>query len=117
MEVLVSAVVAVVVAIITSVAALYLQTERLKQELKTEFMAEQAIADLLNHPDWKLRSWKILSSRIGGFDEEELRQMLVRAGALRFWSHENGQDLEWWGLRTRNEDRLNLRENPPAGTD
>jgi hypothetical protein len=40
----------------------------------------------------------------GGFSDDDLRQLLVRAGALRF-EGSNGDEL--WGLRERNQDRLN----------
>jgi hypothetical protein len=42
---------------------------------------------------------------LGGFKEDELRQILVRCGAIRFMSKSG---LELWGLLERNEDRLGL---------
>ena len=80
--------------------ALELQEERLRVELRTEYMAEAAIAQML----WKaepLRSFARIKDRIGGFDYDELRRLLVRAGALRFTSNDGKTEL--WGLRDRNE--------------
>jgi hypothetical protein len=98
-EALVSGLVALVVAGLTSWASIHLQKERLRQELKTEFMAEQAMLELLQHPSWTLRSFEAISRRFGGFDGDELRRLLVRSGALRF---EKQDGTEMWGLRTRN---------------
>ncbi len=66
-------------------------------------MAEQALVDLLEHPNWTLRSFSAIQRRVGGFQEDALRQLLVRAGALRF-EDKDGQEL--WGLRRRNSKRL-----------
>ena len=101
---LVSAAVALVVAILTSLTTVRLQKERLRLELRTQFMAEEAIVHLLEHPRWTLRTFAQIQSRIGGFDDDALRQLLVRAGAVRFRGNA-GEEL--WGLRKRNLDRLN----------
>ena len=108
----ISAAVAIVVATITSAATIYLQKDRLAAELRnrlqsdlrTEFMAEQAIQHLLEHRKWELRSYDQIKARIGGFEDDELRRLLVRAGALRFKGKDGG---ELWGLRSRNSERLN----------
>ncbi|WP_221357633.1 hypothetical protein [Streptomyces beigongshangae] len=80
-------------------AALKLQEERLRTELRTEFMAEEAIRELLLSAQPK-RSFEVIERRVGGFDGDELRQLLVRAGAVRFYGR---NDKELWGLRERNE--------------
>jgi hypothetical protein len=54
---LVSAAVALVVAVLTSLTTVKLQKERLRLELRTQFMAEEAIVHLLEHPQWTLRSF------------------------------------------------------------
>jgi hypothetical protein len=93
----------IVVAFITAIAASRLQTNRLRMELRTEFMAEEAIRQLLLHEQWRQRSFDTIQSRIGGFEADALRQLLVRAGAVRFKSRE-GEEL--WGLRERNKAHL-----------
>jgi hypothetical protein len=103
MDAVVSAVVALVVAAVTTGATFRLQENRLRLELRTQFMAEEAIRLLLQHERWQQRSFDVMKRHIGGFDDESLRQLLVRAGALRF---EGKQGEELWGLRDRNLDRL-----------
>ena len=98
-----SGVIALVVATLTSAAGFLLQRERLRQELRTEFMAEQALVALLTHPDWTLRSFAAIRRKVGGFEENDLRQLLIRAGALRF---ERRDGEEMWGLRRLNEHLL-----------
>ncbi len=78
-----------------------LQEQRLKAELRTEYMAEEAINQLLRKAEPK-RTFKAIAARVGGFTDEELRRLLVRAGALRFQKTSNGTEL--WGLRERNEE-------------
>jgi hypothetical protein len=47
-------------------------------------MAEVAIRSLLWPKEWELRSFGAIKRRMGGFDDDELRRLLVRAGALSF---------------------------------
>jgi len=47
-------------------------------------MAEVAIRSLLRPKEWELRSFGAIKRRMGGFDDDELRRLLVRAGALSF---------------------------------
>ena len=91
--------VSVITAFITAITAFALQERKLKWELRTEFMAEQAAQSLLQHEKWKKRSFHEIKKRLGGFDEDELRKILVRAGAVRF---EGDDNLELWGLVSRN---------------
>jgi len=63
-------------------------------------MAEQAVNQLLQAEEWKKRSFEAIKRRIGGFEDNELRQLLVRAGAIRF---EGEGDRELWGLVERND--------------
>jgi len=102
-QALISAGVALVVAVVTAVATSRLQADRLRMELRTEFMAEEAIRQLLLHPHWRQRSFSLIKQRVGGFGDDELRQLLVRAGALRF---KGSAGEEFWGLRERNSDQL-----------
>lgn len=99
---LVSAVIAIVVAFISAWVAVSLQKDRLRTELKLEFAAEAAIRELLSDKRWKLRSFDAIQKRLQGFDEDELRKLLIRSGALSFES----EDGELWGLREHNLERL-----------
>jgi hypothetical protein len=81
-------------------AALRAQEARLRMEMRTVFMAEEAIRGLLKHSDWTLRSFDEIQKRVRGFEPQELRQLLVRAGAVAF-TGQRGEEL--WGLRERND--------------
>lgn len=84
---------------------LRLQEDRFRTELRTEFMAEEAMKKLLKHPRWdKQRTFDRIKERVGGFDDEELRRLLIRAGAVKFKRKSDGAEM--WGLRERNEDEL-----------
>jgi hypothetical protein len=95
--------VSLVTAFGTSYSTFLLQERKLRTELRTEFMAEEAIRSLLLHKEWELRSFDAIRGRVGGFGDDELRQLLVRAGALSF-EGEEGKEL--WGLKARNLHRL-----------
>ncbi|SED56087.1 hypothetical protein SAMN05216532_4941 [Streptomyces sp. 2231.1] len=86
------------VARITADNALQVQS----QELRSEFMAVAAMQQMLQHPKYSQRSFDKIKERVGGFSDEELRRLLVGAGAVRI-RDEAGRDRELWGLRERNE--------------
>ena len=68
-------------------------------------MAEEAMKKLLKHPRCdNQRTFDRIKERVGGFDDEELRRLLIRAGAVKFKSKSDGAEM--WGLRERNEDEL-----------
>ena len=79
------------------------QERKLKTELRTEFMAEEAAKALLETEQWQKRSFEEIQKRLGGFGDDELRKILVRAGAVRF---EGKGEKELWGLISRNKDAL-----------
>ncbi|MEW5873508.1 MAG: hypothetical protein AB1894_29895 [Chloroflexota bacterium] len=92
-----------IVALITAIATYALQERKLRTELRTEFMAEQAAKKLLESPNWSKRSFEEIKKRLAGFEDDELRKILVRSGAVRFVDKE-GREL--WGLINRNEEEL-----------
>lgn len=94
---------AVIVAALTGYITFRVQEERLKKELKTEFMAEKVAKDLLSNNKWDQRSFEAIKNRLGGFEDDELRKILVRAGAVRF-KGKDGEEL--WGLISKNETAL-----------
>jgi hypothetical protein len=105
--------VSVVVASLTAVATFRTQERRLREELRTQFMAEEALRELLSHPDWRLRSFEMVSKRVRGFSDNELRQLLIRSGALCFERKADGAEM--WGLRSRNEDELTKQTSDGSG--
>jgi len=105
--VLTSIVTPIVIAALTSFAGYFIQERKLRRDfdldrerLRTEFMAEQAAKSLLENERWTKRSFDEIRKRLGGFEDNELRKVLVRAGAVRFESSEGN---EFWGLVSRNE--------------
>ena len=58
---------------------------------------------LLQSPKCRLSTFKMLNYHILGFEEDELRQVLIRAGAVR---SADAQGVETWGLLERVEDLL-----------
>ena len=75
--------------------------ERDVQRVRTEFMAERAARELLIDPRWRLRTFAQIKRRLGGFEDDELRKILVRAGALRYYRSAGQGEEELWGLRDR----------------
>jgi hypothetical protein len=68
---------------------------------RTTYAAERVAHKLLMNPRWQWRSFETIQHFLGGFEENELRKILVRAGAIRA----TGKDgVELWGLIDRNED-------------
>jgi hypothetical protein len=89
-------------------AKLSQESERLRREFQLEFAAETAARALLDDPRWKLRTFDTIKRHLGGFEDDELRKLLVRAGAIRFRGPE-GEEL--WGLLDRNKDALGRAES------
>ncbi|MEU9782135.1 hypothetical protein AB0H92_14380 [Streptomyces phaeochromogenes] len=110
---LVAAGVALVVGLATGAVSIFVAriqakhaVELKREELRTEYMAEAAIHRLLKNPRWSSRTFGTIQRWIGdGFDEKELRRLLVRAGAVCI-PDRTGRDRELWGLVDRNEDVL-----------
>lgn len=103
----ISASVSILVCLLSGVLSFYIQRHKLRQEFKLEVSAEKAISNLLNHPDWTKRTFTSISDKIGGFEDDELRKLLVRSGAVRFYvKNASGEKVEHWGLISRNKDHL-----------
>ena len=70
---------------------------------KTDFMAESTAVHFLSHKSFTDRSFETLKQHLGGFDDNELRKILVRAGAIRVF-REGDEAEEWWRLLSRNKE-------------
>lgn len=91
--------------LIGALVAFSLQRSRIATDLaiaiesvKTEHMAEKTALHYLNHKGYTDRSFSMLSKRLGGFEGDELRKILVRAGAVRYIRDDG---TEWWSLLSR----------------
>ena len=81
---------------------------KLKQEeAKTEFMAEHTARHFLSHGGYTDRSFDTLKSYLGGFEDDELRKILVRAGAIRTFRNDG---TEWWRLLSRMEEYIERKK-------
>ena len=88
-----------------------LAEQKARLDNRTLYAAEQVAHSLLMHPEWKSRTFRIIQARLGGFDDDALRQILVRAGAIRLIGRDG---TERWGLLDRNRDSLIGFEAPAA---
>jgi hypothetical protein len=112
----IAGVVALVVALITtSVAFLTLQ-----RQFKLEDAAERVARALLQKAGWRWRTFRMIQHHLGGFTPNELRKILVRAGAVRGVS-KDGEEI--WGLFSEVSADIGIDqpdgkplpdENPPA---
>ena len=99
---LVTIVTALVTSILATGGALLLARQRMRREFQLQFNAEAVIRKLLLHERWALRSFGQIQHHLGGFDDDELRRLLVQAGALRF----DAGGREMWGLFERTSHAL-----------
>ena len=94
---------ALAVAIIT-----YLRFVHELQRYKAETMAERTARHFLQHKGYTDRSFETLKKYLGGrdTDEDELRRILVRAGAVRSFRKEGNNETEWWTLLSRVPEKI-----------
>lgn len=73
------------------------------EAVKTEHMAETTASHFLNHKGYTDRSFNLLSKRLGGFEDNDLRRILVRAGAIRYV---RADGTEFWRLLSREQEAI-----------
>lgn len=73
------------------------------EAVKTEHMAEKTAQHFLSHKGYTDRSFNLLRERLGGFEDDELRRILVRAGAIRYT---RGNGDEYWRLLSREPEAI-----------
>lgn len=83
------------------------QLRVLQEQHKVEFMAEETARHFLSHKSFTDRSFETLRNHLGGFTDDELRKILVRAGAIRVY-REDG--TEWWRLLSRMEEFIERKQ-------
>lgn len=84
----------------TGLVSARIEHKRMRREFALQDKAEAAAKELLNSDQWTKRSFHAIKERLGGFEDNELRKILVAAGAVRFRS-QDGEEL--WGLIGRNQ--------------
>ncbi|WP_436516391.1 hypothetical protein [Ekhidna sp. To15] len=75
-----------------------LEREKLEEQYKTERSADAALSKFLRHVKFRRRSFSFIKSKMGGFEDEELRRMLIRNGAIRSYEKKANKNIEWWEL-------------------
>lgn len=105
--------------LVGALVAWWLQKDRASADLrialemvKTEHMAEKTARFYLNHKGYKDRSFELLSKRLGGFEGDELRKILVRAGAVRYVRSDG---TEWWRLLSRTTEAVKRANDDQLG--
>jgi hypothetical protein len=83
------------------------QMKLAREQHRTEFMAEETARLLLSHKGFTDRSFETLKRHLGGFEDDELRKILVRAGAMRTYRDDGS---EWWRLVSRMDEFIEKKE-------
>ena len=83
----------------------------IREEHRTEFMAERTAHRLLGHKGYTDRTFIAVKESLGGFEDDELRKILVRAGAVRV-KRSDGEE-RWCLIERENEriDKLSARNS------
>lgn len=84
------------------------QIRALREQHKVEYMAEETARHFLSHKGYTDRSFDTLQKHLGGFEENELRKILVRAGAIRDYRSDGS---EWWRLLSRMDEYIESKTN------
>ncbi len=83
------------------------QLRVLQEQHKVEYMAEETARHFLQHKKFTDRSFETLRNHLGGFTDDELRKILVRAGAIRIFRDDGS---EWWRLLSRMDEYIERKE-------
>jgi 5-bromo-4-chloroindolyl phosphate hydrolysis protein len=99
--------IAIVPVIISTVVTYLLNIHEIKK-YKSDSMAERSAKYFLKHKGYTDRRFETIKKYLGGWDEEEneLRKILVRAGAVRVFR----DDEEWWYLLSRGDERIKKKQ-------
>lgn len=84
----------------------FLNRQSYQLQYKTEFMAEETARHFLSHKSYTDRSFDTLQKHLGGFEDDELRKILVRAGAIRVYRSDGS---EWWRLLNRMDEFIDKK--------
>ncbi len=102
-SVIISSVIAASVATLSSYLTTRTEIKKMQREYLLHYQAERIVRELLEHKKWKLRTFKAIKYHLGGFEDNELRRILVQVGAIRF---NDAQGIEIWGLLSRNKELI-----------
>lgn len=101
--------------LLTGVINYFLQRAQFKHNKDMFYLQNQSkeqvketIEELLNHRRYTDRSFESIRKRIGGYSEDEIRQMLHEIGAKKS-SRQDGSG-EWWYLKEREQERIDNKK-------
>lgn len=99
--------IATIPAILTAGFA-YLRNRIEVLKYKADSMAERTARHFMNHKGYTDRKFVTIKKYLGGWDndEDELRKILVRAGAVRIYRKEENEEVEYWTLLKREAERI-----------
>jgi hypothetical protein len=102
--------IAAIPSVITGIISYLLFYQQL-MAFKRDTMAERAAKHFLKHKGYTDRKFETLKKFLGGWDkdEDELRRILVRAGAIRTFS-DGDNKIEFWYLLSRTKERIEKKE-------
>jgi hypothetical protein len=109
----IAGVVSLATSLIIATMTIILTTRKMRPDFKLEFAAEGLAKAILMDRKWRYRTFRALKYHLGGFTDDELRKILIRAGGIRFTA--GGQEV--WGLLSRNREFLcvdEIKETPTA---
>lgn len=71
-------------------------------------MAERTARHYLSHKGYTDRKFTTIKKYLGGWDKDEdgLRKILVRAGAVRSFRKEQNEEVEYWMLLERLPEKI-----------
>jgi hypothetical protein len=109
---IIAGVVSLNISLIIALVATILTKRKVRQNFKLEFAAEGVAREMLMDRKRPYRTFRVLKYHLGGFTDDELRKILVRAGGIRLTA--GGQEV--WGLLSRNHEYLSVEEINEAPT-
>jgi hypothetical protein len=110
--VIIAGAVSLSVVLIIALLATVLAYKKLRHNCKLGFAAEGVAHEILMNRKWPYCTFRILKYHLGGFTDDDLRKILVRAGGIRLSA--GGQEV--WGLLSRNREHLSVEEIKEAPT-
>ena len=85
---IITAIVAAVVSLVSGLVASSItfknSAEKHAREYKPDYQVEEIVLKFLNHPKWQFRTFRTIKYHMAGFEDNELRQISLCVGALRF---------------------------------
>ena len=105
---IIAALISVFTAVLSSIITYRITHKSLMRQYKLDYQVEELVLKFLNHKKWRFRTFKTLKHHIAGFEDDELRKILVSVGAIKF---EDNNKCEIWGLFDRVQQELDAEVN------